>query len=268
MARDRAGGRTRRQATDRAGGSAARSRARGRHADHDAKWRRGRRRRWRGRARIRAARGPLPSVRWTGSAPIARGGSWRDRRAGHAPRDHPSSRLLERSTRARPVKIFVYEHITGGGCAGQALPHVLLPEACLMLHALAADLRVLTDTEIISLTDHRLAGMLGDWEQHVIRDRAEYETQFDALVGESKATWLIAPETGRVLERLSARVLASGKLLLSSRPRAVAVAASKRATAHALQSAQLPVLATWRPDDPQFPDHAQTFGACVAKPDD
>ena len=162
----------------------------------------------------------------------------------------------------RPVRIFVYEHITGGGCIGEALPHALLPQACAMLRALAADLRVLGHAEVIGLIDGRLTDALGDWEQRVIHDRATYEAQFDALVRESDATWLIAPETDRVLERLSARVLAGGKPLLSSRPHAVAIAASKFATARVLDAAGVPVIGTSRPSE------AQIVGACVAKRDD
>jgi predicted ATP-grasp superfamily ATP-dependent carboligase len=160
------------------------------------------------------------------------------------------------------VRIFVYEHITGGGCTGDALPQALLPEALLMLRALTADLRAIPQTEVVGLCDARIAGALGSGEQRMVADRAAWNSGFDALVRESDATWLIAPETAGVLEQLSARVLAHGKPLLGSHPHAVAIAASKLATASALHRAGVAVVPTWRLGE------VEIAGPCVVKPDD
>ena len=54
------------------------------------------------------------------------------------------------------VKIFVYEHITGGGCLDAPLPEGLLAEALLMLRALVADLAECSATHVIGLRDHRV----------------------------------------------------------------------------------------------------------------
>ena len=59
------------------------------------------------------------------------------------------------------VRIFVYEHITGGGCLDALLPEGLLAEALLMLRALIADLADCSATQVIGLRDHRVdAGAL------------------------------------------------------------------------------------------------------------
>jgi predicted ATP-grasp superfamily ATP-dependent carboligase len=163
---------------------------------------------------------------------------------------------------ARPVRIFVYEHITGGGCAGDPLPVALLPEAAMMLSALGADLRAIAGLELSGLRDARVAAAARDWDERVVERPAAWQAGFDALVRASDAVWLIAPETDRVLERLSARVLDARKTLLGSAPRAIAVAASKLATARALRLADIAVVPTQRVSE------AEIRGPCVAKPDD
>jgi tyramine---L-glutamate ligase len=160
------------------------------------------------------------------------------------------------------VRIFVYEHITGGGCAGNALPAALLPEATMMLRSLAHDLRAIAGVELSGLRDARVVHAAGDWNERVVDGPAAWGDGFDALVRASDAVWLIAPETDRVLERLSARVLAAGKTLLGSAPQAIAVAASKLETAAALRRANVAVVPTLRPNE------ADLHGPCVVKPDD
>lgn len=132
----------------------------------------------------------------------------------------------------------------------------------MMLRALVADLCAIAGTELVGLCDARVAGMLGDWQQQVVHERAAWEAGFDALVSGSDAVWLIAPETDRVLEQLSARVLAAGKPLLGSDPHAIAIAASKLATADALRGIGVAVVPTWRPRA------VEITGPCVVKPDD
>jgi predicted ATP-grasp superfamily ATP-dependent carboligase len=161
---------------------------------------------------------------------------------------------------ARLVKIFVYEHITGGGCAGTPLPPALLPEAALMLRALVGDL--LPCADVFSLRDARVENLRDDWPQRLVHDHAQWQEGFDALVRHCDAAWLIAPETEYMLERLSSRVLAAGKPLLGSRPHAISIAARKLATSLALDNAGVAVVRT------SWPVEFEGEGACVAKPDD
>jgi tyramine---L-glutamate ligase len=162
------------------------------------------------------------------------------------------------------VKIFVYEHITGGGCLGAPLADGLLPEALLMLRALAADLAGIESTDVIGLRDHRLpaSSLPASWV--AVRSHSYWQASVDETIRTSDATWPIAPETGGILEDISRRVLGAGRTLLGSSPEAVSVAASKHATAQFLQSAGVPVVPTFRIDDrPEGGDQAW-----VAKPDD
>jgi predicted ATP-grasp superfamily ATP-dependent carboligase len=115
---------------------------------------------------------------------------------------------------------------------------------------------------VFSLRDARVDDLPDDWPQRVVHEHAQWQAGFDALVRDCDAAWLIAPETGDVLERLSARVLAAGKPLLGSRPHAIAIAARKLATARALDAAGVAVVPTSRPVE------FESDGPCVAKPDD
>ena len=68
-----------------------------------------------------------------------------------------------------------------------------------------------------------------------------------------------------MLERLGRATLAAGVGLLGCRPDAVRVAASKRATAHALREAGVPVVPTLGPAHQPAPG---ARGAWITKPDD
>jgi len=161
------------------------------------------------------------------------------------------------------VRIFVYEHITGGGFAESPLPAALLCEALLMVRALAADLRD-TGARVCVLCDRRVDLGLHGIDVQVVQDGVQAQTRFDALLSASDAAWLIAPETDGVLERVSQRALRAGVNLLSCHPDGVHVAASKLATAQVLQAAGVPAIATFRPDAAPAA-HAIRW---VAKPDD
>ena len=165
---------------------------------------------------------------------------------------------------SRPVKIFAYEHITGGGCLDSPLPEALVPEALVMLRALVGDLVDIDATQVIGLRDHRLPSdsLPGNWRP--VHSHAQWQASVDELVQASDATWPVAPETGGILEDISERVLRAARLLLGSRPEGVRAAASKLATAQSLQRAGVPVVPTFRPG--RVP--ATGGGGWVVKPDD
>jgi predicted ATP-grasp superfamily ATP-dependent carboligase len=162
------------------------------------------------------------------------------------------------------LKIFVHEHITGGGCLGSPLPEALLPDALLMLRALVADLADLGSVQLVGVRDHRLPAhsLPGEWR--AVRSRAQRDDAVDELIRSTDATWPIAPETGGVLESLSERVLLAGRPLFGSRPEGVRIAASKLATAQRLRRAGVPVVPTFRGEDVP----ASNPGGWVVKPDD
>lgn len=162
------------------------------------------------------------------------------------------------------MRVFVYEHITGGGCVGGPLPESLLAEATAMACALVEDLADLPGTSVIGLHDPRLRGCSPRAQWTEVRSASQWQGRIEAAIRGSDATWPIAPETGGVLETISQRVLSAGRRLLGSRPQAVRVAASKLATARSLEDAGVPVVPTYRPEDRPV----DTGHPWIAKPDD
>jgi tyramine---L-glutamate ligase len=149
------------------------------------------------------------------------------------------------------VRIFVYEFVTGGGLAGQPVPRSLAREGLAMRTALLEDLAAMRSHSIVATTDARftrqaprgidmvpvvpVAGSLPPSRKASADHRSLGEGgqasgasgTIDALIDASDAVWLIAPETGRCLERLAARVERRGKTLLGCGAAAVRMAADK-----------------------------------------
>jgi predicted ATP-grasp superfamily ATP-dependent carboligase len=136
-------------------------------------------------------------------------------------------------------------------------------EADMMVRALIRDLHEVPGLAVHTTRDHRLPG-IAHAATIVIAPGDDPLTSFDRGLAAADAAWIIAPETGGELERLSRRVVQAGVRLLGSSPGAVAVAASKHATAECLSTAGLPVIPTFLVADelPLYP------GRWVVKPDD
>lgn len=162
------------------------------------------------------------------------------------------------------MRIFVYEFITGGGLAGEPLPPPLAREGDVMLQALARDLVTIPGIELVTLRDPRLAPLPLPIATHTPATAREASLLFARCVDDADATWVIAPETGQVLERLSERVIARGRTLLGSRPDAVRIAASKSRTVAELERRGVPVAPVFNPAGPLPP----LAGPIVLKPDD
>lgn len=162
------------------------------------------------------------------------------------------------------TNIFVHEHITGGGLIGEVLPGSLAAEGRMMRDALVRDLAALPDIAISILHDRRIEPPKGATHARGVGERSEWKIAFDALVETADAVWIVAPETGGVLEHLSQSVLSAGRMLIGSTPAAVRIAASKRESHRCLAQARIASVPTYRPDEPR--PHAK--GHWVAKPDD
>ncbi len=134
-----------------------------------------------------------------------------------------------------------------------------------MLQALLADLAAISGCTVCATRDARLPPLPeGIMQTPVTAGCADVWMLWEAGMRQADAVWPIAPESGGVLERLCRLAVAHGKRLLGSTPQAVALAASKRATAAVLAAHGVAVLPTFLPEAlPQGSD-----GPWVAKPDD
>lgn len=162
------------------------------------------------------------------------------------------------------MRIFVYEHITGGGLLDQALPASLAQEGDMMLHALLRDLGDIPGMEIIATRDPRLPALDFPINVYTPHSAAETEQVLGHCMDIAEAVWPIAPESGGALERIHRSVLKHGRILLGSHPDAVRLTASKRATSCHLTQAGIVVVPTYSADAAL----QDTGGSWVVKPDD
>lgn len=133
-----------------------------------------------------------------------------------------------------------------------------------MLRALLADLLEIPDVRLSASRDERLPTLQLPVEVVTVRPEDDVWQCWQQAITAADAVWVVAPETGGVLERLSSMVLAAGKQLLGSSPMAVAITARKSATSCALLRHAVDVVPTW--DATQLT--AGHAGPWVAKPDD
>lgn len=162
---------------------------------------------------------------------------------------------------ASNLKVFVCEFITGGGLYNAPLPPSLAREGGVMLEALLADLLQLPGVEVLTTRDPRLPPLALPVEVAIPQGAEDVWPLWQRCIAEADAVWPIAPESGGLLERLSA--MAQSTMLLGCAPAAVRTAASKRATALHLAAHGIPVAPTLLPTE--FKPQPGRF---VAKPDD
>jgi predicted ATP-grasp superfamily ATP-dependent carboligase len=113
------------------------------------------------------------------------------------------------------MRILVYEFMTGGGFSGRPVPASLAREGLAMRTALVADLAAIGCHEIVMTTDIRF-DTAAPPRVEVVTLASGDTSAFDELLTSADAVWLVAPETDRCLERLSARVERKGRILLGS----------------------------------------------------
>lgn len=145
------------------------------------------------------------------------------------------------------MNILVFEYVTAGGMAAEAVPASLLREGELMRDALLRDLSDIPGVRAIALRDARFAVAaetvpLADWI--AVSGQGEAERCFRDHIGRADAVWPVAPETGGIQENLCRMVELAGKPLLTSPAVAVRIAAGKRATTERLQAHGVPVVPT------------------------
>jgi predicted ATP-grasp superfamily ATP-dependent carboligase len=153
------------------------------------------------------------------------------------------------------MRILVHEFASGGGFAGRRVPPSLAREGRAMLNALLADLSALGCHDIVTTTDSRFAlTATAGLDVVTIHSRAgprRAETGAGALQASESvldpvllarvdAVWLIAPETGRCLERLTAAVERADTMVLGTEAAAIRVAADKQCLPRRLRRCRVP----------------------------
>lgn len=125
------------------------------------------------------------------------------------------------------MRILVHEYASGGGFAGRNVPRSLAREGSAMRAALVADLAAIGEHQIVTTADSRFPLKAPPGLEVVTLSPRSSKRVLDQLISSADAVWLIAPETGRILERLAARVENRGKTLLGSGSAAIRRASDK-----------------------------------------
>ncbi len=162
------------------------------------------------------------------------------------------------------MRILVFEYITGGGMLGRDLPRALVEEGEMVLASLVSDLAEVGGIEILIVRDARLPVPKLEARYCVVREAAEFFKMWNKCLDSVDAVWPVVPEFNRLLEDVSERVIASGKILLNSPPKVLQLVASKIATVNHLSSHGIATVPTYLPEQ-GVPDED---GMWVIKPDD
>ena len=161
----------------------------------------------------------------------------------------------------------MHEFVTGGGWPGPDVPESLGAEALAMLCAVLADFQAWGRFPIFTTLDRRLGRVSLPAQRVVCLDAEAYPTSLVSVARQCSAALIIAPESGRTLERLSALVEDTDVRLLGSRPEGVAVAADKWECYRRFVRGGLPTPETLRTTPARARDAAEDLGfPVVVKP--
>jgi len=160
------------------------------------------------------------------------------------------------------MRIFVCEFVTGGGLRNKPLPETLAREVAMMRDALIGDLADLPDVEVLITLDDRLPVPRQAVATPIRRGDDPWRIWAE-LARRCDAVWPIAPETDGALEALERLIEQSGARSLGCSAKAIAVAASKRASWEAFRRRGVPAVPTWLSHE--VPEDAT--GPFVTKPD-
>lgn len=142
-------------------------------------------------------------------------------------------------------RLFVYEFVSGGGFAGEAIPPELLAEGRAMLEALLADLARIGGQRIVTTLDERVSLRPPPGVEVVpIAPRTGLAT-FRALAASAQQAWLIAPETGGRLAALAQLAADLGARLVGPSAAAIRLAGDKLHLLRRLAEAGIEVPRTW-----------------------
>jgi predicted ATP-grasp superfamily ATP-dependent carboligase len=140
------------------------------------------------------------------------------------------------------VKLFIYEHITGGGLltSRDALPPSFLREGKAMVEDVASDFSQLVNLDVTILCEPRVALQAPKCHMVYVDTADSASGEFDRLAAEADWSLVIAPELGGSLFNRCRRVDEVGGKLLGPSPNVVKRCSNKQATADDLAAAGVP----------------------------
>ena len=141
------------------------------------------------------------------------------------------------------MRIIVYEHVSGGGYAGQPIPPSVLAEGFAMLRTVAADFKA-AGHEVTVLLDARLSKlnppMNVDCTVPVFYPE-EPKTFLRDIAQINDAAYIIAPETGGTLQSLVALIEKTGKISLNCSSNSIQKVADKAVLYETLRKNRLSI---------------------------
>ena len=162
------------------------------------------------------------------------------------------------------LRIFVCEFVTGGGLYRDALPSALMREGEMMRDVLLRDLAEISTVSVVVTLDARLRQPEHVGDCVTVSSEGDIWATWQSVIASVDAVWLVAPEAGGILTRLSRMVEAQGKVLLGADAHSVEIATSKSRTAALLARQHIPVVPVY-----PLPEWQQVNVApYVVKPDD
>ncbi len=168
-----------------------------------------------------------------------------------------------------PLRLFVYEFITGGGLyrvPGAPTPDgSLLAEGAAMRHALIEDLERIPGIEVVTLRDTRCLRLSERQGDHLVCSAREHDQRVQEIASKVDATFLIAPEIDNQLLAMHDLVTrAHGKIIGADRD-LISWASNKNQTIQRLHGWGIPVPWTIASDARSAID-ASRFRPVIVKP--
>jgi predicted ATP-grasp superfamily ATP-dependent carboligase len=141
------------------------------------------------------------------------------------------------------MRVFIFEHICGGGLTGEELTSKLVWEGGAMLRAAVEDF-VALGHDVVTTLDQRVPLDLKGAEIVPIPPGSDFDAIFNRFVRSADAALVIAPEFHGLLLKWITAVEAAGVRSLGCEPRAIALASDKYRLCEHLSSHGIPTPAT------------------------
>jgi len=141
------------------------------------------------------------------------------------------------------LEILIYEHVSGGGYSDQPLPPSVLAEGYAMLRSLIADFKA-AGHETTVLLDERISRLDAPLDADIVIPVCHSEEPEKIITSISKindASYIIAPETSRILEEKVKLVEQNGKMSLNCKSNAISQVADKASFYETLQAMGFPI---------------------------